>query len=112
VNSVVEIARRFLAARAGEKGAKGDKSDPAVAVGGFDPFPPFSPGRETDQGDVSGRSWVDVVLLAVCPECGRALDRERCWHCHWRLCEVCRERNTGSAFIACCLLCDLGRNRQ
>jgi hypothetical protein len=43
-----------------------------------------------------------------CPECRRPLDCDRCWRCHWRLCEVCRARNTSSAFLATCLACDLG----
>lgn len=111
MNSVVEIARRFLAARAGEKGGKGEKSAPAAVGEDFAPFPPFSPGRESDKGVTLDLPGEDAKPHPSCPECGRALDRERCWHCHWRLCEVCRERNTGSAFIACCLLCDLGRKR-
>jgi hypothetical protein len=44
-------------------------------------------------------------LVGPCPWCGCPLDRGRCWRCHDRRCEVCRTRNTGSAFIAVCLVC-------
>ncbi len=48
-----------------------------------------------------------LALLAPCPQCGRGMDRGRCWWCHYRLCACCRTRNTGSAFIAVCLACEL-----
>jgi hypothetical protein len=50
-----------------------------------------------------------LALLAPCPQCARATDRGRCWWCHYRLCERCHRRNTGSAFLASCLLCEVGR---
>lgn len=48
-----------------------------------------------------------LALLATCPQCGRTTERDRCWWCHYRLCERCRTRNTGSAFLAVCLLCEV-----
>jgi hypothetical protein len=42
-----------------------------------------------------------------CPACQRSADRGRCWFCHWRVCSVCRQRDTGSAFLSTCLICDL-----
>ncbi len=49
-----------------------------------------------------------LLLAAPCPGCGRPLDAGRCWWCHHRVCEACRERPTGSAYLALCLPCDLG----
>lgn len=46
-------------------------------------------------------------VVPRCPNCRRAADlKGRCWHCQDRACERC-ERQTGSAFIALCLLCDM-----
>jgi hypothetical protein len=43
----------------------------------------------------------------ACPTCRRPLDNRRaCWKCCDRLCETCG-RQTGSAFIAVCLSCDM-----
>ena len=42
----------------------------------------------------------------VCPDCRRPVDAgRRCWRCHRRPCSRCH-RNTGSAFIELCILCD------
>jgi hypothetical protein len=47
----------------------------------------------------------------ACPTCRRALDERRaCWKCCDRLCETCG-RQTGSAFIALCLSCDMAARR-
>lgn len=50
-----------------------------------------------------------LALLTACPQCHRLMDgKRRCWRCCNRLCETCG-RPTGSAFIALCLLCDIGK---
>jgi hypothetical protein len=42
----------------------------------------------------------------VCPDCRRPVDdKRRCWHCNRRACSRCG-RNTSSAFIELCILCD------
>ena len=42
----------------------------------------------------------------ICSGCGKAVDgKRRCWQCHRRACSRCG-RNTGSAFIELCILCD------
>jgi hypothetical protein len=44
-----------------------------------------------------------------CPGCHGPLDnRGRCWRCDYRRCERCG-KSTGSAFLALCILCDLGQ---
>jgi hypothetical protein len=48
-----------------------------------------------------------LELVAQCPGCHRPLDSGRCWWCHYRRCSCCRVRNTGSAFLAVCLACEL-----
>jgi hypothetical protein len=53
-----------------------------------------------------------LEILGRCPDCGWILDRGRCWACHYRLCEGCRRHKTGSAFIAMCLSCDLGKGAR
>jgi len=56
------------------------------------------------------RSLIDChraeLLLALgdCPGCRKPLDRGRCWKCHWRRCRC--GRDTGSAFISTCILCE------
>lgn len=44
-----------------------------------------------------------------CPVCRKPLDSEgRCWKCFNRPCEICA-RDTGSAFITTCLVCEYRR---
>jgi hypothetical protein len=46
----------------------------------------------------------------TCPGCHGPLDNKgRCWRCCYRRCERCG-KSTGSAFLALCLTCDLGRD--
>jgi hypothetical protein len=45
-----------------------------------------------------------LALLKPCPGCSKPMDRDRCWQCGYRACEGCG-RDTGSVFIAMCLLC-------
>jgi hypothetical protein len=45
-----------------------------------------------------------LVNLGKCPGCGRAFDRGRCWRCNYRVCAC--GKNTGSAFIDCCITCE------
>jgi TubC N-terminal docking domain len=53
-----------------------------------------------------------LELVAPCPKCGRPMDALKCWHCHYRRCSTCKERDTGSALISTCLPCQLATATQ
>lgn len=60
------------------------------------------------RAELSANKLALLRLLSKCPSCGSLLDTDRCWACHWRLCECCQTRATGSAFLANCISCDFG----
>jgi hypothetical protein len=61
---------------------------------------------------ISERRVELLLLMNACPECGGPLDRRQgcCWRCGWRQCECGRQ--TGSPFIATCLLCEFSADRR
>jgi hypothetical protein len=63
------------------------------------------------RAELSANKHALLRLLARCPSCGGELDTDRCWACHWRRCEVCKTRATGSAFLAACISCDFAGGR-
>jgi hypothetical protein len=57
------------------------------------------------------RRQAELLRLLVCPSCRRPLDHKgRCWRCCNRRCRCGRQ--TGSAFIATCLLCEAEQKKK
>src|SRR5262245_57149942 len=50
-----------------------------------------------------------MAAIATCPGCRRPLNDGRCWRCSYRLCAC--GRNTGSAFIGMCFLCQAAEDQ-
>ena len=75
---------------------------PAQVTGPARPVPAEPPPLDADAADQP------VVARLLCSGCKRPLDaKARCWRCNHRLCSRCG-RDTGSAFIELCIVCDFG----